>query len=95
MKPTGFATVLLLVIGTPAHAFMFCSKPDAPYCIDGFGTYDSEWSFQSCKREVEAYLSAVDAYVQCLRDEQGTAISEADAAVERFNCKARGSSFCP
>ena len=49
----------LWVIPALAHAQFYCSEPGPPYCIDAFGTFESEWSFNNCRDEVEAYLDDV------------------------------------
>ncbi|CAI9403664.1 hypothetical protein ANOBCDAF_04464 [Pleomorphomonas sp. T1.2MG-36] len=58
------------------------------------GKFDSEWEFNSCKSEMESYQNDVDSYVRCLSRESSSVIDEYNEAVERFNCYARGSSFC-
>ena len=87
--------LLSLWLMFPANAQMYCSRPNKPYCIDSFGTFDDEWSFDNCRRDMEQYLREIDYYVDCLIMEQDDAITEANRTVDRFNCKAEGSLFCP
>lgn len=92
-------SVVLVGVLLATETYAFCYKPDPPYCIDAFGTFESDWSFNNCKSEVESYLSETDEYVSCIvrkaqRDSE-EAQSEADDTIERFNCKAKGNSFCP
>ena len=83
-----------------SEAFIgYCTEPEPPYCLDAFGTFDDEWSFNRCKADMESYLSDVDHYTDCIiqeaREKASQAASEANEAIERFNCKAQGNSFCP
>ena len=103
----GALPALLLVVFIPsagAQAF-YCSEPSEPYCIDAYGTFDDEYSFQSCRREMENYLDEVRRYEQCVADEVRRIANEAqsdvdrirrdaDDALERFNCKAQGNTYC-
>lgn len=89
----GVALVVSLT-GGAAQAY-YCSEPIRPSCIDRYGTFDDECSFDRCKREVESYLSEVEDFRSCLADAHRQAGDEADAVVERFNCKAQGRSYCP
>lgn len=74
-----------------ASAFLFCSKPTEPTCIDRYGTFDNEWSFDRCKDEIKTYVSELKSYRSCVIR---TTQSEADAIVEKFNCKAKGGIVC-
>ena len=98
MKPWFITSVVVLSAfqTTPvnAQAGYYCSEPSPPYCIDSYGTFDDEWSFNRCKNEVESYLSEVASFQNCLADWHSAAGDEADAAIEKFNCKAQGNSFC-
>ena len=85
------AAVPLFLVAQPAMAY--CSRPATPSC-PVLGKFDSEWEFNSCKSEMESYQSDVDSYVSCLSRESSSVIDEYNEAVERFNCYARGSSFC-
>jgi len=84
----------LTMLSSSAHAILFCSEPSPPYCIDSYGTFDNDWSFRSCKSEVENYLANVERYLDCLDSEKLETSRKANEVVERFNCKARGDSFC-
>tara|TARA_R110000868_G_scaffold92734_2_gene257222 strand:+ start:15321 stop:15656 length:336 start_codon:yes stop_codon:yes gene_type:complete len=103
------ASLALLVTAPPnasaAVQAYYCSEPIEPYCIDAYGTFDDDYSFRSCRLDVESYLSEVDAYEQCVADELRRVADEAQMDVdnvrreaanvlERFNCKAQGNSFC-
>ena len=97
----GFFLFGLMVVSmsTPSATFSqsnyYCDEPDPPYCIDRYGTFDDEWSFTRCRREVEYYLDDVADFQQCLSGWFDAAGREADDVVERFNCRAQGRSFCP
>lgn len=89
----GWLTGLLLMVMVPAQAQLFCSEPTEPYCI-GPSMDDSDWSFSSCRSQVQNYLADVDRYRQCLIRRANDAIDEANRVVDRFNCYADGRSFC-
>jgi len=78
-----------------AAAIMFCSEPSKPYCLDAYGTFDDQWSFDQCRDEVQSFVDSVNRYVDCLGDEQREKTNDANEAVERFNCRASGNDFCP
>jgi hypothetical protein len=86
------AMVLVWLI-QPAAAIGYCSRPTAPSC-PMMGKFDSDWEFNSCKSEMQSYQDDVERYGRCLAEEQAAVIREFNEAVERFNCYARGSSFC-
>ena len=82
----------LVLISTADYASaLYCSEPDAPYCASRYGSFDDEWDFNRCKREMESYRSEVESYVDCLKDEINETISEYEDAVSDFNRRARGS----
>src|SRR5690348_7535830 len=70
------ATGLLLVVCVSTYARAACSKPDAPYCASGYGRFDDEYSFSSCKSEMESYRSEVEDFLACQRREGQAAIDE-------------------
>lgn len=86
---------LTVTVAYPAEASMYCPEPSEPVCIDSFGTFDNEFSFDQCRTDVENFVSDVEDYVDCLDQEQQMKIDEANRAIERFNCKAQGDNFCP
>lgn len=89
------ATAILFgSVNASAQYFRRCSEPTTPFCIDSYGTFDDEWSFRRCRSEVEAFVSVVQEFISCTRRNQQEAAEEADRIVERFNCKARGETFC-
>lgn len=88
----------LAVTHQPASAIgLFCTRPTAPSC-PMMGKFDSDWEFNSCKSEMESYQDSIERYFDCLNkdlnDEKSATVREYNEAVERFNCYARGSSFC-
>lgn len=84
-----------LLVSAPAFAQLYCSAPSEPHCIGMLGMLRDEVTFQMCRREVEDYRHRVREYISCLREEQADAIVRLNRTVERFNCHARGQSFCP
>jgi hypothetical protein len=89
------AIVAALLAAGPATAQMFCSPPREPSCIETLRWSRDEFAFQLCRMEVEAFRREVRDYLRCLADEGNRAIRDLDRAIDRFNCHARGGSFCP
>ena len=93
-RPRAAAAMLLFVLmAQPASAIGYCSRPTAPSC-PMMGKFNNDWEFNSCKSEMNSYQNDVERYGDCLAQEQSAVIREYNEAVERFNCYARGSSFC-
>lgn len=86
---------LIALLPVSAEAMGFCSEPTKPYCVDQYGTFEDEWSFERCKSDVSTYVQQVRDYADCLEQERQDAIQAAQKAIERFNCKAKGDTFCP
>ncbi|MBB2678696.1 UNVERIFIED_ORG: hypothetical protein M2312_002199 [Rhizobium esperanzae] len=97
------ATALLSAVTTLcfSEAFAYCSEPSAPSCASSFGGFDDEWEFDRCKREMESYKDDVERFIGCnndeaeaalrkARDDNESATSEYNDAVETFNRRARG-----
>jgi hypothetical protein len=85
------------VVATEAAGFGLgsqpsCYEPDVPRCLGQ--SLDSEWAFNSCRSAMERYVDEVNDYVRCLDRAQDSAVRESNDAVRRFNCKAKGSTFC-
>lgn len=87
-----------------------CYEPDSPSCVNYMGTTKDEYSFQLCRDKVARFSSEVTEYIQCRLDEaeadykeklgeiKRDAVNkrdESDRAIKRFNCYAKGGSFCP
>lgn len=96
--------ILLPTSNADAQAY-YCTEPNEPYCVDSYGTFEDDYRFQSCRREMESYLREVERYEQCVVDEIRRIADEAqmdvdrvrrdaEDALERFNCKAEGNSYC-
>lgn len=62
-------------------------RPEAPYCATSFGPFD-EFSFETCKRDMEEYQRKVEGFSECLVAENKRAVSEFNAAVRSFNRRA-------
>lgn len=100
---TLYASILSITIvvsfGSKANAY--CSEPSAPSCASNYGGFDDEWEFSRCKREMESYKDDVERFLQCNRDEaeeaarkarddNASAMSDYNDAVEAFNRRAGG-----
>ena len=73
----------------------FCDEPYPPRCIDAFGTFDDEWSFDQCRDDVEDYVRDVQDFQSCLSNWFEAMNWEVDDVIDEFNCMAQGNSFCP
>lgn len=96
VRHAALAVVVAAAWAGPAEALaLYCTRPNAPYCLNRYSAFDDEWEFRRCKSEVERYLSDVDSYTRCLADEASDLRRESNDTVNRFNCMARGSRHCP
>ena len=89
------ATLIVgFVFASDADASLYCSEPTEPSCISMLAISRDEFSFDTCRSEVESYLDEVRDYQQCLRDEINEKTDEANRVVEQFNCYAQGNELC-
>lgn len=85
--------LLIVAASWPVEA-QYCYRPSPPSCVGFTWTYDSDFSFQQCRRSLERYLSDIDAYVDCLQRDIDALNYEADDVIGEFNCRARGELYC-
>lgn len=82
-----------------SEAFAYCSEPSAPSCTSSFTAFDDQWEFDRCKREMESYKADVESFIGCnndeaeaairkARDDNESATSDYNDAVEAFNRRA-------
>ncbi|TBC65046.1 hypothetical protein ELH36_21020 [Rhizobium ruizarguesonis] len=64
-------------------------RPEAPFCATSFGSFD-EYSFTSCRAEMEEYRRKVAGFADCLADESDRATEEFNDAVKSFNRRVGG-----
>ncbi|TIL70286.1 MAG: hypothetical protein E5Y65_23250 [Mesorhizobium sp.] len=81
--------LLLAAKPTSVLAFYYCTEPTAPSCASRYGSFDDEWEFDRCKREMNDYQSEVEAFVACNRSANEQAILEHNEAVKDFNGRAQ------
>lgn len=62
-------------------------RPEPPLCAT-MGLPFDEYSFQSCRMEMEDYRRKVDDFTDCLGAENERAVDEFNEAVRMFNLKA-------
>ncbi len=78
--------LMVALAGTPSTALAFCFEPSAPSCVSGYGPFESEWEFDSCRREVVSFQAEVEDYLACLQrdlaDEAERIQSEATTEIE-------------
>lgn len=86
---------LIALLSVSAGAMGFCTEPTKPYCVDQYGTFEDEWSFEQCKGDVSTYVRRVKDYAECLEQERQDAILTAQKVIKKFNCKAEGNPYCP
>ena len=82
MFKSALIAVALVAGSFTTPAFAFCSQPSAPSCATGYGSFDDQWAFDSCKRDMESYQSELETFIQCHQ-------REVDAANEEAADKAR------
>lgn len=87
------SAALLALAVTPAAAQMFCTRPTAPYCVRSGSSLD-QYSFDSCRSEMEVYRARMREYLSCLDLEKQDMLREFNRSVDKFNCMAQGNSFC-
>lgn len=80
---------LLLGAALPNGAFAYCSEPTAPSCVSGFGAFEDQWEYDSCKSDLDSYRSEVEDFISCQRREARDAVDEAerkaDAAASEYS----------
>lgn len=85
------ATVLVWSATSPSLAF-YCRKPSAPSCAERYGSFDDDYEFDRCKREMEDFKSEVERFIDCnnqqARSDNEESISDYKDAVESFNRRA-------
>ncbi len=69
----------------------FCYEPSEPFCVSQYGEFSSEYEFETCRRAVERYQRDVQEYLMCI---EGAAVDSINEVVDKFNCRARGDTYC-
>jgi hypothetical protein len=93
MKYIAMTVIAVTLVGNSAAAtaFVFCSEPREPICLTmKIGDWD-ESDFDRCRMEVRSYIDELQRWQDCIVDD---ANARAKKAVDKFNCYAKGSSFC-
>ncbi|WBQ13828.1 hypothetical protein L2D00_03880 [Hyphomonadaceae bacterium BL14] len=85
------AAAELTLVSSTAQFSGYCYEPSEPYCVREFGEFMDEYEFQDCRRAVERYQREVQDYLVCVENAAVDAVNE---VIEKFNCRARGDSFC-
>ena len=105
------ALVAFALIGIQSASALsfYCSEPSVPYCVNGIGTFDDQFSFDMCKSDMERFVRETEDYNQCVRAgaereaeelfrDAGNKIEEANEelsdTIEEFNCRARREITC-
>ena len=81
--------VLFMILFNSLNAF--CIEPNEPFCVDSSYAYQNEYSFDSCRYEVERYLESLDDYMKCVADDS---LNKAEEIIKKFNCYASGKTYC-
>ncbi|MBB6262665.1 hypothetical protein FHS77_003247 [Paenochrobactrum gallinarii] len=74
-----------ITLANEANAF-YCSEPSAPFCATRFGSFDDQWDFDRCKREMESYKTEVEDFIEC---NNRAAKAEAERAADEAFSKAQ------
>jgi len=90
---TTLVVAFLVIPPVAAESQLFCDRPKKPYCVDMLGISRDEFTFQSCRVDVETFQRRVKEYVDCLDHEQQDLIDELRRTISRFNACA-ASSVC-
>jgi hypothetical protein len=88
MKAVMIAVTGIGLLQGPALANT-CYEPSAPSCVTGYGGFEDEDEFLSCKGEMESYQSDVEAYLECLKHNSQEAIDAYNDAINSFNHRAQ------
>lgn len=75
----------------PFKVFDKIERPANPSCASH--SMDRT-SFEFCRSAMETYQENVQNYLRCLREEANSVTDELNQEIDRFNCYARGGSFC-
>lgn len=89
------AALFAAIVPASARTGLYCNPPMVPLCMNQHGTFDSKFSFDSCRMEVTNYVRQAKDYADCLERERQDALQTAQKVIDTFNCKAGGGSFCP
>lgn len=96
-----------LALPSVAQAQHFCTEPMPPGCVMRMETYEDEYSFDRCRRDLDSYRQDVVNFSQCmldyldreaenLRREKDAAVLAYEENIRFFNCRARDpDAFCP
>lgn len=80
--------------GAAAQNTIICSQPVKPTCMRSDITFELDQRTKRCRRDVEAYVDAVDEYIACLGDKIDAQRQERKRIRETFECRAAGKSDC-
>lgn len=87
------SATLAMLTSIPVSAYAYCSEPSAPYCATRYGSFDDQWDFDRCKREMESYQSEIEEFMGCnnreARSKNDQASSEYSDTIDSFNRRAR------
>lgn len=89
----GVALYLLLPCGSGVAQSYYCDRPRKPSCIDTMALVRDEYTFQTCRSEVERYQQRSNDYQDCLRNEFEAMAAERKKIIDRFNACAQNS-YC-
>lgn len=91
--------IYLLSLAQAAAAQSGCYQPSQPHCLTAYGTFEDEFSFDMCRRDMDGYRREIEDFSNCLanwvqetaddaQSQQDAAIEDYDRAVDYWNCKA-------
>jgi hypothetical protein len=83
-----------IAVSADSAKALYCSKPSAPFCVNGSGYFDDQYELDNCKRQVESFIDDANEYAECLDEEKQEVINEANEVISEFNCRIEGRSYC-
>lgn len=74
-----FIVMLVACVFASPSAWAYCSEPSAPSCANGYGSFQDQWEFDSCKGDMEDFKSEIEDFISCKQRE----VDDANDAARR------------
>lgn len=81
-----------VILAIPGSAAAMCFEPSEPYCIRAYGTFDDQFSFESCRGQLRSYQSDVESFLDCQQreiDDSVSRIEEEQSDIQTAQRKSR------
>ncbi|WP_192932541.1 hypothetical protein [Sinorhizobium meliloti] len=76
---TTFIVTLAACALASSGAWAYCSEPSAPSCANGYGSFQDQWEFDSCKSDMDRFKSEIEDFISCKQRE----VDDANDAARR------------